>query len=88
MSKHMSRIFSRPVRVTVTSCAAVRFRLQSSIWMRVPFAPLGASRHFPTMWTSPVPVLANLPWEPKSLFVTMADADTDLRFDEAGPVFG
>jgi GNAT superfamily N-acetyltransferase len=37
---------------------------------------------------SPVPVLANLPWEPKSLFVTMADADSDLRFDEAGPVFG
>jgi hypothetical protein len=37
---------------------------------------------------SPVPVLANLPWDPKSLFVTMADADSDLRFDESGPVFG
>lgn len=37
---------------------------------------------------SPVPVLANLTWEPKSLFVTMADADSDLRFDEAGPIFG
>lgn len=37
---------------------------------------------------SPVPVLANLPWDPKSLFVTMADADSDLRFDESGPIFG
>ncbi|MCC6766189.1 MAG: hypothetical protein IT293_16135 [Deltaproteobacteria bacterium] len=37
---------------------------------------------------SPVPVLANLSWDPKSLFVTMADADSDLRFDEAGPIFG
>jgi hypothetical protein len=37
---------------------------------------------------SPVPVLANLSWEPKTLFVTMADADSDLRFDEAGPIFG
>ncbi len=37
---------------------------------------------------APVPVLANLPWDPKSLFVTMADADSDLRFDEAGPIFG
>lgn len=36
----------------------------------------------------PVPVLANLSWEPTSLFVTMADADTDLRFDESGPIFG
>lgn len=37
---------------------------------------------------SPVPVLANLPWEPRRLLVTMADADSDLRFDESGPVFG
>ena len=37
---------------------------------------------------SPVPVLANLAWEPRRLFVTMADADSDLRFDESGPVFG
>jgi hypothetical protein len=37
---------------------------------------------------SPVPILANTRWEPKSLFVTMADADTDLRFDESGPIFG
>lgn len=37
---------------------------------------------------SPVPVLANLAWDPKSLFVTLADADSDLRFDESGPVFG
>jgi hypothetical protein len=37
---------------------------------------------------SPVPVLANTPWQPKSLFVTMADADSDLRFDESGPIFG
>lgn len=37
---------------------------------------------------SPVPVLANLSWDPKSLFVTMADADSDLRFDESGAVFG
>jgi hypothetical protein len=37
---------------------------------------------------SPVPVLANLAWDPKSLLVTMADADSDLRFDEAGPIFG
>jgi len=37
---------------------------------------------------SPVPVLANLASDPKSLFVTLADADTDLRFDESGPVFG
>ncbi len=37
---------------------------------------------------SPVPVLANLSWDPRSLFVTMADADSDLRFDEAGPIFG
>jgi hypothetical protein len=36
----------------------------------------------------PVPVLANLPWDPQSLFVTMADADSDLRFDEAGEIFG
>lgn len=36
----------------------------------------------------PVPILANLAEPPKSLFVTMADADTDLRFDESGPVFG
>jgi hypothetical protein len=33
-------------------------------------------------------VLANTPWQPKSLFVTMADADSDLRFDESGPIFG
>lgn len=37
---------------------------------------------------APVPVLANLPEPPKSLFVTLADADTDLRFDESGPIFG
>ncbi|MCC6849192.1 MAG: hypothetical protein IT294_11885 [Deltaproteobacteria bacterium] len=37
---------------------------------------------------APAPVLANLSWEPKSLCVTMADADSDLRFDEAGPIFG
>ena len=37
---------------------------------------------------APVPVLANLPQPPQSLFVTMADADTDLRFDESGPIFG
>jgi hypothetical protein len=37
---------------------------------------------------SPVPVLANLPWDPRSLFVTMADADSDLRFDESGAIFG
>jgi len=37
---------------------------------------------------SPVPVLANTSWQPKSLFVTMADADSDLRFDESGPIFG
>lgn len=37
---------------------------------------------------SPVPVLANLADPPKSLFVTLADADTDLRFDESGPIFG
>ena len=37
---------------------------------------------------SPVPVLANLRETPQSLFVTMADADTDLRFDESGPIFG
>ncbi|MEO6026951.1 MAG: hypothetical protein ABIR79_08825 [Candidatus Binatia bacterium] len=37
---------------------------------------------------SPVPVLANLAWDPQRLFVTLADADTDLRFDESGPVFG
>jgi hypothetical protein len=37
---------------------------------------------------SPVPVLANLPWDPQSLLVTMADADSDLRFDESGPIFG
>ncbi len=37
---------------------------------------------------SPVPILANLPWDPKSLLVTMADADSDLRFDESGPIFG
>jgi len=37
---------------------------------------------------APVPVLANLAWEPTSLFVTMADADSDLRFDEAGAIFG
>jgi hypothetical protein len=37
---------------------------------------------------APVPVLANLPERPRSLFVTMADADTDLRFDESGPIFG
>lgn len=36
----------------------------------------------------PVPVLANLPWNPPSLFVTMADADSDLRFDAAGEIFG
>lgn len=37
---------------------------------------------------SPVPILANLASDPKSLFVTMADADSDLRFDESGPIFG
>ena len=37
---------------------------------------------------APVPVLANLAFEPQHLYVTMADADTDLRFDEAGPIFG
>jgi len=37
---------------------------------------------------SPVPILANLASDPKSLFVTMADADSDLRFDETGPIFG
>jgi hypothetical protein len=37
---------------------------------------------------SPVPVLANLSWKPQSLFVTMADADSDLRFDASGPIFG
>jgi hypothetical protein len=37
---------------------------------------------------SPVPVLANLSWEPRRLFVTMADADSDLRFDESGAIFG
>jgi hypothetical protein len=37
---------------------------------------------------SPVPVLANTSWTPKSLFVTMADADSDLRFDASGPIFG
>ncbi len=37
---------------------------------------------------SPVPVLANLSWQPQGLFVTLADADSDLRFDEAGPIFG
>jgi hypothetical protein len=37
---------------------------------------------------SPVPVLANLAEPPKRLFVTLADADTDLRFDESGPIFG
>ncbi len=42
------------------------------------FFPVGA----------PVPVLANLPHPPAGLLVTMADADSDLRFDEAGPVFG
>lgn len=36
----------------------------------------------------PVPVLANVAEPPRSLFVTMADADTDLRFDESGPIFG
>ena len=36
----------------------------------------------------PVPVLANLPSDPKSLLVTMADADSDLRFDESGEIFG
>ncbi len=36
----------------------------------------------------PVPILANLAEPPKGLFVTMADADTDLRFDESGPIFG
>lgn len=36
----------------------------------------------------PVPILANLAEPPKSLFVTMADADTDLRFDESGLIFG
>lgn len=37
---------------------------------------------------SPVPVLTNLSWDPQSLFVTMADADSDLRFDTAGEIFG
>lgn len=37
---------------------------------------------------SPVPVLANLPWDPRSVFVTMADADSDLCFDASGAIFG
>ena len=37
---------------------------------------------------SPVPVLGNLSWDPERLLVTMADADSDLRFDQAGPIFG
>lgn len=37
---------------------------------------------------APVPVLANLAAAPQSLLVTLADADSDLRFDAAGPIFG
>jgi hypothetical protein len=36
----------------------------------------------------PLPLLANLREPPPAIVVTMADADTDLRFDASGAVFG
>jgi hypothetical protein len=35
-----------------------------------------------------VPVLTDLSWNQKSLLVTTADTDSDLRVDESGEIFG